>query len=293
MRDDAHRIPHRQEGAAAKARNGHFSSASRTMSRLHRRLATIVGVLRQIEGVRGKVAILAAKLRPAAPDRHAASAAIEVRLRGLGPVLIRPRTTDETLIYGHLAEGQHRPPPGVGGELCQIVELGTNIGIGLGDLALRYPQARLLGVEADPVNAELARHNLARFGPRCELVEVAIWSAPGRIDLSGDLPGLMRVGSTAGTPELSVEAITVPELLAAHMPEGPIDYLHLDIVGSEPEVLRPDSEWAERVRALKVQLYDDRGFSRLDCLAVLRALGFAAAIGEGAHGPYATGVRRP
>ncbi len=173
----------------------------------------------------------------------------------------------------------------------QIVELGTNIGIGLGDLAVRYPQAQLLGVEANPDNARLARRNLARFGERCELVEVAVWSAPGRIDLAGDLPGLLRAGTGEGAISLSVDAITVEELLVAHMPEGPIDYLHLDIVGAEPEVLRADSAWAQRVQALTMQLYDDRGFTAEECLALLRSLGFEARTGEHSHGPYATGVR--
>lgn len=262
------------------------------MSRLGRRLATIGGVLRQVEGLRGKLAILAAKMRPAGEDRLGTETAIELPLRGLGLVWIRPRTTDETLIYGHLAEGQHRPPAAAAGwDMRQIVELGTNIGIGLGDLAVRYSGARLLGVEADPDNAVLARRNLARFGDRCELVEVAVWSAPGRIDLAGDLPGLMRASIAGDEVEHSVEAVTVPELLAAHIPVDPIDYMHLDIVGAEPEVLRADSEWASRVRSLKVQLYDDRGFAAEDCLAVLRALGFEAATETGAHGPFATGVR--
>jgi FkbM family methyltransferase len=262
------------------------------MGRLRTRLATIAGVLGQVVGLRGKLRVLAAKLRPADPDRVGVEAAIEVELRGLGPVLIRPRTTDESLIYGHLAMGQHRPPAAAAGRpMQQICELGTNIGIGLGDLAVRYPQARLLGVEADPDNAVLARRNLARFGERCELVEAAVWSAPGRLELSGDLPGLLAPGAGGGRVERSVEAITVAELLERHMPEGPIDYMHLDVVGSEPELLDASSEWAARVRSLKIQLYDDRGFETEECLAILRALGFEASTETAAHGRFATGVR--
>ena len=45
----------------------------------------------------------------------------------------------------------------------------------LADLASRYPQARLLGVETDHDNAVLARRNLAHLADRCILEEAAVW----------------------------------------------------------------------------------------------------------------------
>ena len=56
-----------------------------------------------------------------------------------------------------------------------MVELGSNIGVGLALLAERYPESRVLGVEADPANAALARRNLAPWADRARLVEAAVW----------------------------------------------------------------------------------------------------------------------
>jgi FkbM family methyltransferase len=266
------------------------------MSGLRRRLAPILGTLLQLSDWRSRRLILASKLRRRSPSRSSTDAGAEVRVRGIGIVTIRPRTTDESLIYGHLRLGQHRPlEPVAGWDLRQICELGTNIGLGLADLGTRYPQARLLGVEADPDNAALARVNLARFGGRCTLVEAAVWETSGNLELAGDRPGLMEVGrSTRGDAEKAhtVRAITISELLEAQMPEGTVDYMHFDIVGAEPHVLTKQSAWAKRVRSLKIQLYDDRGFRPADCVDLLRALGFEAHADHGPYGDLVFGVRR-
>jgi len=216
-------------------------------------------------------------------------------VRGIGTVSVRPRTTDESLIYGHLRLGQHRPlEPVAGWDLRQVCELGTNVGLGLADLGIRYPHARLLGVEADFDNASLARANLARFGDRCEVVEAAVWKASGSLKLTGDRPGLKEVDSSldgeAGTGR-AVRAVTMSELLEAHMPEGAIDYMHFDIVGAEQHVLDRNSTWMERVRSLKIQLYEDRGFKPKECVELLRALGFEAHASRGPYGDMAFGLR--
>ena len=75
------------------------------------------------------------------------------------------------------------------------------------------------------------------------------------------------------------------------MPDHPIDYLHLDMVGAESGILGPDSEWTRRVRSLKIQLYRDRGFAPDECLELLGGLGFDARLYPGHYGTYAFGAR--
>ena len=56
------------------------------------------------------------------------------------------------------------------------VRAAPRAGAGTGDaVASRYPQGRLLGVEADHDNALLARRNLAHLSNRCILEEAAVW----------------------------------------------------------------------------------------------------------------------
>ena len=97
----------------------------------------------------------------------AANAAVPVQVRELGGdvVWLRPRSTDrlalEFVDYGH-----HLPPTALNRPVRHIAVFGANIGLLTADLADRYPQARLLGVEPDHDNALLARRNLIRLGGR-------------------------------------------------------------------------------------------------------------------------------
>jgi hypothetical protein len=207
---------------------------------------------------------------------------------------IRPNTTDVGLIFGHVAGGQHLPLRPIADQpLRQICEFGTNIGLGLADLALRYPDAHLLGVEAHPTNANLARINLARFRDRCELVEAAVWDANGEVILEGDQPGLIfsRADDEPAPGAMRARAVTPQKLLEEHMPDGMIDYLHLDMVESEPRILEPGTDWIGRVRSLKVQLYEGHEFTPARCLNLLRDLGFEVVSDMGPHGPFAFGFR--
>jgi FkbM family methyltransferase len=62
-----------------------------------------------------------------------------------------------------------------------ILDLGANIGITVADNARRYPGARLIAVELDPENAELARLNTAPWADRVELLQGAVWTEDGEI----------------------------------------------------------------------------------------------------------------
>ena len=111
-------------------------------------------------------------------ERHQAAAdtAVPVRVRELGGnvVWLRPRSTDR-LALEFVDYGYHLPPAALTGPVRHIAVFGANIGLLMGDLAGRYPQARLLGVEPDHDNALLARRNLVHLGGRCALEEAAVW----------------------------------------------------------------------------------------------------------------------
>jgi hypothetical protein len=55
-----------------------------------------------------------------------------------------------------------------------------------------------------------------------------------------------------------------------------IDFLKMDIEGAEKRVLREHTDWASRVRCLKVECHDD--YSREDCIRDLQRLGFQGEI---------------
>jgi FkbM family methyltransferase len=213
---------------------------------------------------------------------HAGSGgrAVGLRLRPLGgrAVLVRPSTSDVDTVWGTFARAYHRPPPDLAGRRLElIVDLGANIGLTMADLAVRFPQARLVGVELDADNVFLARANVAPWRDRCEVVHAAVWTSDTEV-FYAPLPGHTaghRIGGTgsaspAGT--VRVPALSLDTLLGRHAQGGPVDYLKMDVEGAERALLRENVEWARRVECINVEVHHPYGVDA--CERDLRALGF-------------------
>jgi hypothetical protein len=67
---------------------------------------------------------------------------------------------------------------------------------------------------------------------------------------------------------------------------GPVDYVKMDIEGSEREVLRTNTEWAAAVRSLKVEVHEP--YTVGNCVRDLEALGFRAWL-DPAHRSFSRG----
>ena len=116
------------------------------------------------------------------------------------------------------------------------------------DLALRYPSAELIGVEPDVGNLALARRNLEGLEDRCRLVEAAIWDEDGEIVVEGGREYGLTVRSGVRTirPISSpMPALSLNSCSSARLPGGPIDFMLMDIEGTEQRVLARDTEWAD------------------------------------------------
>ncbi len=210
----------------------------------------------------------------------AAGEPVPIRMRALDgrAIHLRPGTTDIDVIADDFIFRYQLPPKEIrSGDLRRIWELGTNVAVGLVDLALRYPGAELIGVEPDPRNLVVARRNLEGLEDRCKLVEAAIWDEDGEIVVEGGQEyGLtVRARRPDDPPELeAMPAISLNSLLEREKPDGPIDFMLMDIEGTERRVLARDTEWAEQVRAIKVELHPETGYTEHDCAADLERLGF-------------------
>lgn len=219
---------------------------------------------------------------PAAPRADT----VPLRLRALdGRALhVRPGTSDALVVFEDFALGFADPPAEVASErLRRIVELGTNIGAGMALLAQRYPDASLLGVEADPANASLARRNVQPWADRCRVIQAAVWEGPGEAVV--DRAGGRETGFTVRAREPHEEpadsalpAASVDDILAGFGRGEPIDYLYLDVEGSHERLLAGEPEWLERVRAIKVSGHSETAYSEHDCARDLERLGFRARV---------------
>jgi FkbM family methyltransferase len=196
-------------------------------------------------------------------------------------VRVRPGTSDVRVV-DDTWDGAYHLPPAASGTPRLIVDLGSNIGLTLVDLATRYPEARLIGVELDADNIAVARANTARFGDRVRVVHAAIGAGPGVASyrVSEGTEYGFSVGDTGPGEERLVASLGLDDILAAYAPGETIDYLKVDVEGAERELFRAGGAWVERVRALKVELHPPYGVeqARVD----LEALGFAVEP-EGRH----------
>jgi FkbM family methyltransferase len=224
--------------------------------------------------------------------------AVGLRLRPLGgrTVIVRPSTSDIDTVWGTFARAYHRPPEELAGRPIRLIfDLGANIGLTMADAAVRFPQARVLGVELDAENVLLARTNLAPWRERCEVVHGAVWTSDTEV-FYAPLPGHTaghRIGGTgpaspAGT--VRVQALSLNTLLDRHAPDGRVDYLKMDVEGAESALLSETVEWARRVACMKIEVHYPYGVD--ECERDLRALGFETRT-DPRHWGCVIGVRRP
>lgn len=222
---------------------------------------------------------------------------VRMRLRPLQghSVLLRPSTSDVDTVWGTFAGLYHRPPEEMDPKGLRLIwDLGSNIGLTMADLALRHPEARVIGVELDPENAALARANTAPWADRCEVLEAAVWPEDGQLNyvrLPGVTSGHYVTEAQPGEDPavFGAHALSPASLLALSGPGSIVDYVKVDIEGAEPHLLRERTAWAQRVRAIKVEVHG--AYTVESCRSDLEQLGFETRL-DPRQAACVTGVRR-
>ena len=235
--------------------------------------------------------LIAAEVLLGEQRQPAAAAAMPVRVTELGGnvMWLRPRSRDRAALE-FLHFGHHLPPAGLTGPIRHVAVFGAHIGLLAADLASRYPQARVLGVEADHDNAVLARRNLAHYAGRCTVEEAAVWHRDGTLTLAWvpDAWGQEVTGPVAGNePDTRrIDAADAGSLLAAFTGSGPVDYLLVNIESAWHEMLR-HGQWTKNVRCIKIEIQDHYD----EVVPMLETLGYKASLQLLSWGAFATGIR--
>jgi FkbM family methyltransferase len=260
----------------------------RTARRIVRLLRTAAQLARAGADMRSRRDLLRLRFRP---PKDADT--VEVRVRPLNgePFRLRPSTSDIHAFGDRFIDFFHLPPAELRDEeLRTIVDLGANIGVSLAALAVRYPEARLLGVEADADNAALARANVAPWSDRCTIRHAACWDRSADLVVEGtEASGFSVREATPGDPD-SMRTVR-GESLDTLLPDGPIDYVLMEVERTERRLITRNTDWAERVRSIRVECYPDGDYRLAETLADLAALGFRARGEPNPFGGYALGVR--
>lgn len=196
---------------------------------------------------------------------------IELRLRPLagGAVWCRPGPSDFAVLYDAFRQRYHQPPAELGVPRT-ILDLGSNVGFTVAQMAAAFRGARILGVELDRGNYELCRRNTAAFGPRCTILWGAAWRENGEVSYDGPWQQAYRVvdGPRAGARRAPAHSV---RSLIERFEGKPIDFLKMDVEGAEQEILPCAGEWIDQVRCLKIEIH--RPYTVEACMADLRKLG--------------------
>lgn len=217
------------------------------------------------------------------PPEHSIGELFELKLRPLDgkPIWLRRGTSDTDVLVETFVHRYHRPRPMPTTDVATIWDLGSNTGLTMVDLALRFPRAQILGVELDAANAELARMNLRPWSDRCEVIQAAVWIEDGGVRYRrwpGSEHGSTVVAAAmwdSPTPDAEAGSLTLNRLLDRD-DRRLIDYVKMDIEGAERFVLHDNTAWSSSVRLISVEVHPP--YTIEQCASALTRLGFRAAV---------------
>lgn len=171
------------------------------------------------------------------------------------PLHLRVRSTDVSVYAGILLQEEYAFDLPFSPKA--IVDAGANIGMASIYFAHRYPEAKIVAVEAEASNFEMLSRNVRPY-PAIVPLHAALWSRDGEISVSDPDPASGASGNDAFVTHegsgVKVRAITMRTLME-EMDIQAVDLVKIDIEGAEKEVFEA-AEWIHGVRFLMIELHD-------------------------------------
>lgn len=171
------------------------------------------------------------------------------------PVHIRIGTTDhlpytQVLLRGEYAFDLPFSPK-------SIVDAGANIGMASIYFAQRFPNAKVIAIEAEALNFAALVRNVRPY-PSIIPIHAALWNRDGEIGVSQPDPATGSGGEWAFVTHegsgVKVRAIGMRTLMK-EMQIRSVDLLKVDIEGAEKEVFEA-CDWMDDIRCLMIELHD-------------------------------------
>ena len=136
-----------------------------------------------------------------------------------------------------------------------IFDCGANIGVSCLYFKSKYPQARIIAFEADPMIADFLKNNLVNNGyANVSIIRKAVWIHNDGIEFysTGD-----DAGSLFGTGEMiKIDSVRLKEVLEK---EPYIDLLKMGIEGAEIEVIQDCKDVLSRIFHLFIEFHSQAG----------------------------------
>lgn len=172
------------------------------------------------------------------------------------PLWVRPGTTDADVFEGNILRRiyaciEPKSPPKL------IIDAGVNVGYASAFLLHAFPTARVIGLEPDAGNFEMATRNLAPYASRVDLRRLGLWSRPARLKVEiGERADGIQVVEVGDNESFDCEGIDLLTLLN-EAPEARIDIFKCDIEGAERYVFEADCDpWLERTDIIAMEIHD-------------------------------------
>lgn len=203
-------------------------------------------------------------------SKNSGNTAHAIKLRGFSyPVYFRPHTPDVNTITQNLIRKEYGQFP-VGFAPKWIIDGGGYIG----DVSIyflnHFKDCRILMVEPDRENFELAKLNLAGYSTRVILIPKGLWSHVTELYLTGSYVNSSLISdSTQGYDKIGV--VDVQSLMEEYHIDC-IDLLKLDIEGAEDEILHVNNEWLTKTKAVVVEFHGVE--IKKKCTQLLHSHGF-------------------
>jgi FkbM family methyltransferase len=202
---------------------------------------------------------------------------LRIREAGGNPLWVRPGTTDLKVLWDTFHYKYHLPPIQLKSD-CIIVDLGANVGYTVAHFAYLYPDSYIVAVEMDKENYEIATKNIKYFGQRCCLKHAAVWSNAERVSYDADGEWGFHIVNQVSNSNMnyrSTKAQTIADIFEEHKLTL-VDYLKMDIEGSEAEILKDPKEWLNSVQSIKIEVHPqfNPDATMENCSEILKSYGF-------------------
>lgn len=173
------------------------------------------------------------------------------------PIFIRLNSSDiyvlmNIIIYGEYILKLKKVPR-------FIVDAGAYTGISTVYLADKYPDAKIIAVEPDKENYNLLIMNTSGIA-NIKCINNALWSSSGIVTMSDRKVGqwgytMSDFNKSRNGKRSQIESVDIPWIMDKFSINY-IDFLKVDIEGSEKEVLENSGKWIDKVGVIAVELHD-------------------------------------
>ena len=170
------------------------------------------------------------------------------------PFFLRPGTRDSyNLISNTIREeyGKFKVPI----DPHWMIDAGAYTGDVTAYFLSRYPNMRVVALEPNKANFDVAKKNLFPYGSRCYLLDKALWGSDIRLQLKDALEMSSVEQPSDAASDYYVEGVSVASIMKEYQIPH-IDILKMDIEGAESDVFSaPYEDWLVNTSLIIMELH--------------------------------------